>query len=650
MRKVFLIVFLIISGLFFITQACKEDDLPEVTGNNKIELTITEDSTSYVFAEITCALNQQPNFTIEQHGFCWDTIASVTTEKQTNNFGPLTSQTFQKNIESLLPNKTYYVKTYIQNGDVVIYSNELTIYTLDARPVVATNEVTNIKANRAESGGIVTAYEALFPITQRGVCWAKTTNPTIADSLTINGTGNGSFVSEMQNLDIGINYYVRAYAINSEGINYGEEKSFSTLDGVPDLTTDSIKNIAATSATFYGNIIENDGLEILEKGFCWNTSTNPTVENNFQVVAGNTLGSFLYEANSLLVNTTYYVKSYLKNSEGIFYGNEINFTTEDGLPMITTTSISNVTATTAVSGGNVTDDGGFALTVRGVCWSTNPNPTIADAHTTDGSGTGSFVSSIAGLIEWTTYYVRAYAINSNGTAYGNEVNLTTLGTSVTDYDGNVYGIVQIGNQIWMAENLKSTHYDDGTPIPLVTDNTVWSMISYTAKAMCYYDNSSTNADTYGALYTWAAAMNGVASSSANPSGVQGVCPDGWHLPSDEEWKELEISQGMSQADADNNNPRGTNEGSKLAGNAGLWTDGALENDVVFGLSGFESLPAGIRNSDGIFHYLSTEATFWSATEFDDSYSWFRMLYNDNTQVNRNYFPNKIGISVRCIKD
>jgi len=425
-QKVFIAISLIILGLIIIFQACKDEELPEISGNKKIELTILKDSTSYVFAQLTCELNEIPSFAIENYGFCWDTIAQVTIEKQSNSYSNLSNQSFQKNIENLKPNKTYYVKGYIKSGDVVIYSNELTIKTLDARPVVSTNDITNILADRAQGGGIVAAYETLFPITHRGICWAKTHNPSITDSITNNGTGSGLFNCELKNLDAGVTYYVRAYAINKEGISYGEEKSFPTLDGVAELTTDSVRNITATSATFYGNIIDNDGLEILEKGFCWNTSSNPTITNNIQNVAGNILGSLNIEITGLELNTTFYVRTYIKNQEGTFYGNELSFATEDGLPKgLTTTAITNITATTAISGGNVTNDGGFDIIARGVCWSKNENPITTDSHTTDGTGTGSFTSNINGLDVNTTYYVRAYATNENGSSYSNQLSFRT---------------------------------------------------------------------------------------------------------------------------------------------------------------------------------------------------------------------------------
>lgn len=223
--------------------------------------------------------------------------------------------------------------------------------------------------------------------------------------------------------------------------------------------------------------------------------------------------------------------------------------------------------------------------------------------------------------------------------------------SVTDYDGNEYKTVQIGTQIWMAENLKTTHYADGTAIQLVENGTDWVLLVHSAKAMCYYDNSITNKDEYGALYNWEAAMNGSISSVANPSDVQGVCPDSWHLPSDDEWKELEMYLGMNQSVAEMYSFRGTNEGSKLAGDSSLWINGALEGDIEFGSSGFNALPGGYRPPyNEIFSQLGDIAEFWSSTESGDTLVFTRLLHFYNTRVHRFTISKKDGHSVRCIKD
>ena len=128
--------------------------------------------------------------------------------------------------------------------------------------------------------------------------------------------------------------------------------------------------------------------------------------------------------------------------------------------ILTTESVTNVTQSTATSGGNVTSDGGAPVTERGVCWSTSTNPSIADSKTMDGTGTGSFTSSLTGLDASTTYYLKAYATNSAGTGYGNTISFNSKGT-MTDIDGNVYNTITIGNQTWMQENLNTTRYSNG---------------------------------------------------------------------------------------------------------------------------------------------------------------------------------------------
>ena len=182
------------------------------------------------------------------------------------------------------------------------------------------------------------------------------------------------------------------------------------------------------------------------------------------------------------------------------------------VPTLTTVTVSGITQTSAVSGGDVTDNGGTEVTSRGVCWNTSDNPTIANDTTSDGTGAGSFKSSLTQLTPNTKYYVRAYATNSEGTGYGKNVSFTTLGmspiifnsdltySSVSDLDGNIYKTIQIGAQIWMAENLRTTKYNNGESIPEVTDMIVWTNLS--SGAYCNYANSEYNdsISIFGRLY------------------------------------------------------------------------------------------------------------------------------------------------------
>ena len=158
--------------------------------------------------------------------------------------------------------------------------------------------------------------------------------------------------------------------------------------------------------------------------------------------------------------------------------------------------------------------------------SLQPNPTVDSSHTDEESGTGPFTSNISDLDHLTTYYYVAYATNDVGTAYGEVLELTSLDLPgyVTDIDRNSYPVVAIGSQLWMAENLKATHFANGQPIPNVESTSAWLELTAGEMAYCWHGNSTDNRDITGGLYTWAAAMNGAVSSDANPSGVQGVCP------------------------------------------------------------------------------------------------------------------------------
>ena len=240
------------------------------------------------------------------------------------------------------------------------------------------------------------------------------------------------------------------------------------------------------------------------------------------------------------------------------------------------------------------------------------------------------------IIRTTDGNTHSYPINEVDSVYY-EVGLANCGT-VTDFDGNVYHTITIGTQCWMSENLKVTHYPNGDAIPLVTDNTAWANLAddNTSDAYSYYNNNaSSEADTYGALYTYAAAIgdNWARDNTAN----QGVCPDGWHLPTTAEWTTLETYLG-------------TNAGSKLAGNATLWADGNLDQSADFGTSGFSALPSGRRyDSGGSFYGLGDYGLWWSAAE-SGSNADCRSLYYVNASVGSNYYGKSYGLSVRCVRD
>ena len=291
-------------------------------------------------------------------------------------------------------------------------------------PTVTTAAVSDITSNSANCGGNVTA-DGGSEVTFKGVCWSTEPNPTIANAHTSDGTGLGAFTSTMTGLVYGTVYYVRAYAVNSIGVTYGEPQTFMTTNITPPVvTTADISNITHNSATCGGTVVDM-GAAITARGVCWSISHNPTAED-FHTSDGDGAGSFTRSMINLSHSTLYYVRAYATTGDGTFYGDEKSFTTAAAqLPVAVTNELSNIGLTTASCGGTVIDMGTL-VTARGVCWSTTHNPTIEDAHTNDGTGAGTFTSQLTDLDEYTTYYVRAYATNSDGTAYGEEKSFITL--------------------------------------------------------------------------------------------------------------------------------------------------------------------------------------------------------------------------------
>lgn len=276
------------------------------------------------------------------------------------------------------------------------------------------------------------------------------------------------------------------------------------------------------------------------------------------------------------------------------------------LPTLITSNICSITPISANCSSIVSNDGGTPVTVRGICWSTTTGPTIdLVTKTTDGSGIGSFLSSITGLTLGVTYFVRAYATNNVGTAYGNELTFTT-------FQNVTIPSTVMCNQIWTTRNLDVDTYSDCTPIPQVTDQTIWENL--TTGAWCYYDNDPNNNTTHGKLYNWYA-VAGIydAASLVDPSLRKKLAPEGWHVASDAEWS-------------------------------------TLRNCIDYNSLGLGSFGGGVRNNSFAFYgtnFSSFEAAyFWT---FDDC---FWLFYNGiyNSSVHYCGIPQTRGHSVRCIKD
>ncbi len=282
------------------------------------------------------------------------------------------------------------------------------------------------------------------------------------------------------------------------------------------------------------------------------------------------------------------------------------------LPSISTAAITSITTNTAVSGGIVGSEGSSPVTMRGVCWNTSPTPLTSNSKSVD-AGTATFSSSLAGLTGYTTYYVRAYATNNEGTAYGTEVSFTTLP-----------GSIKIGAQIWMDRNLNVIIFRNGDPILNVTSGTDWT--SLTKSAYADYNNSVSSSDIYGRLYNAYAVTDS-----------RNLCPAGWHVPSDDEWTILSDFLGGLAVAGSKMKETGTSH----------WLD---PNTTATNESGFTALPGGHRYNDGSFFNMGTTGYWWTSTATSSTNADYRVLKNNSPGMAVGDVSKVLGCSVRCIKD
>lgn len=288
-------------------------------------------------------------------------------------------------------------------------------------------------------------------------------------------------------------YYVRYVVSNRYSSAIIKEISkFKTLQlSKAIIITSSVTNITPTSATVGGNVTDDGGMTITERGVVYGTSQNPTTSNS-KVTSGSGTGSFACLLTNLQEGTTYYVRAYAKNEKGTSYGEQKSFTTKVyTLPTVTTSSATNLTSTSATIGGNVTSDGAVTVTERGVVYSTSSNPTTSNSKVTSGSGTGSFSVNLTNLVEGTIYYVRAYATNEKGTAYGNQVVFTTLEAPIEN--GHEY--VDLGLSVkWATCNVGASKPEESGDYFAWGETTTKSTYSWSTYTYC--KGSSTTLTKY----------------------------------------------------------------------------------------------------------------------------------------------------------
>ena len=501
------------------------------------------------------------------------------------------------------------------------------------KPTVVTVSVEDVTETTAKVVGQVTA-DGGAEVTERGVCWSTASNPEITNNRIVEGTGLGTFTAEVTDLEANTTYYVRAYATNEKGTSYGEEKSFTTKEveepeepgddnpedpeepGEPEepeipvvviVMTNEVTGVTMNSAVCGGEVTTEGETVIVARGVCYGINQNPTIEDG-KTTDGEGVGAFTSNITELSQNTTYYVRAYATDEEGnTSYGEEKSFVTMEMLvPTVTTSEVTDITVISAVCGGEVTSDGNVAVTSRGVCWSTEQNPTIEDSKTTDGDGVGVFTSNISELSQGTTYYVRAYAVNEMGVAYGEEVSFSTTSTEGTT---NGHDWVDLG----LPSGLKWATCNVGATAP----------------------------EQYGDYYSWGEVETKTAYNSNNCSTMYQQIDDfsgdpqydvarkkwgdAWRMPTKEEQEEL-----LNNC---------TWELTTINGFSGYKVTGPNGNSIF--------LPAAGYYYDTYVNFDGYYGGYWSSTPHEDTDSAYYLGFDDKEQRENAYYRSD-GQSVRAV--
>jgi uncharacterized protein (TIGR02145 family) len=722
MKNVFRLsgVILLILSIFLIHSCKKKEEVPVITTTAVSAITQT---TATSGGNVT----SDGGATVTARGVCWSTTTGPTTVLSTKTTDNTGTGVFASSITALTAGTVYYVKAYATNSAGTSYGNEISFTTTASTvPVLTTTAASSITQTTATSGGNITS-DGGATVTARGVCWSTVTNPTTNNRKTIDGTGTGTFVSTLTGLTGDSTYYVRAYATNSAGTQYGNQVSFTTNPLLPTLTTVAISLITGTTCTSGGNISSDGGAAVTARGVCWSTTSGPTTALSTKTTDATGTGVFTSSITGLTANTKYYLKAYATNSVGTSYGSELTFTTLGQVPTVTTLTASNINTTSATLNGSVnanylsttvtfeygttTSYGNIVTATQSpVTGNTNTNvsagitglvagstyhfrvkaenslgtingsdltfivlgqvPTVTSLVATNittitaqinglvnanylsttitfeygtttsygnivtasqspitGTTSTNVNANISGLIAGSTYHFRIKAVNSVGISYGNDLSFTTVPSTITDIDGNIYNVITIGSQVWMASSLRTTKYNNGNLIGTTSPATLDVSGETAPEYQWSYGGNEINAATYGRLYTWYA---------INDS--RNVCPTGWHVPTNDEWVVLQNALGGSQV-----------AGGKMK-EAGLshWLS---PNEGADNSSGFNGLPSGYRSDAGVFYLIGQRFQLWSISVYSTDYAHDYELGYDNTGfIWGGWLPKKWGLSVRCLRD
>ena len=403
-----------------------------------------------------------------------ESIDSVNIVNQNGNF-----------LKTIHQNNGNVLGLAVQDVDSITY----VIPEIDFLPSISTMDISNIGSTVLYSGGYISS-DGGSPVLQRGVCWNTSPNPTIANNHTSDGSGLGQFNSEVNPLNPSTVYFVRAYATNENGTNYGNELIVTTLDSdqsaqLLSVSTDDILYNDGISAQLYGNLESSFPANTL--GFCWSVGTTPTINSN-NIIVENSQGSFNAIITDLSPDTIYRVRAFASNDAGISYGEEVLFRTNDlasGFSISGYNYLSNNTVALLMS---VAYDGESEITERGVCWkiADGSAPTFEDNVVALGSGEGSFSKTFTNLDSETAYSFIPYAINGMGISYG---------YGFTYYPENSITLEDIYYLLYQQFGLHQAHYDFGQKSVDIFSDLLSGDMALSASAYGWYNSTSNLEDT-----------------------------------------------------------------------------------------------------------------------------------------------------------
>ncbi len=384
--------------------------------------------------------------TVSACGVCWSTSSPPTQDDA--HLSVEAAETFSCAISELLPGTRYYVRAYAVNAAGTSYGEPVAFTTVRALPSVVTSPITPVSPHAATGGGQVTDGGD-SAVTARGVCWSAEGIPDLEDSHTVDGEGDGSYSSTLEGLALDTTYRARAYATNARGTAYGEVVIFTTTAGTAQVATANPQVIGPDRIAIGGDVTGDGGLPVTERGVCWNTSGDPTIQDA-RVKSGSGRGPFYAELGGIEPEVTYHLRAYAINESGASYGQVLTIQTEIGLPTVGPLTIASITSAGASAWVDLIRDGGAPVEQSGVCWSTSPRPTPSDPHVAAMLRAGKLTATLDGLRPNTLYYARAFATNRKGTTYGDVTHFRTaiglpevLSTGVNSIDADAATIAGV---------------------------------------------------------------------------------------------------------------------------------------------------------------------------------------------------------------